>query len=150
MLRARAKYYEEGDKPSRFFLNMEKRNYTNKFITRLIVNGKVIESQKEILEEQKKFYHNLYSQHVDENKEEIEKFLGDENIRPITEQQARTCEGQITEVEIKRAIKGMKNGKTPGSDGFPVEFYKVFWVDLGIFLTNSLNFAFTREQLSKI
>ena len=33
--------------------------------------------------------------------------------------------------EIVSALKKMPNGKSPGSDGLPVEFYKIFWGDLG-------------------
>ena len=36
-------------------------------------------------------------------------------------------EKEITEDEIKKAIKNSPNNKSPGSDGFPIEFYKVFW-----------------------
>lgn len=54
----------------------------------------------------------------------------------------------ITEYEVKEVIKKMKNCKTPGSDGFPIEFYKVFWRDIGEYLINSLNLAFSKGQLS--
>ena len=33
----------------------------------------------------------------------------------------------------------MKNGKSPGSDGFPAEFYKHFWYLFGNTLTNIIN-----------
>ena len=42
----------------------------------------------------------------------------------------------------------MKNNKSPGSSGFNVEFFKFFWKDLGIFLTNSINYAFETKELS--
>ena len=42
----------------------------------------------------------------------------------------------------------MKNGRTPGSDGFPAEFYKVFWNDLGNYLLDSLNCTFIKGELS--
>ena len=29
--------------------------------------------------------------------------------------------------EIGIAIKAMKNNKSPGSDGIPAEFYKIYW-----------------------
>ena len=41
----------------------------------------------------------------------------------------------ISPKEIEEAIKGMKNNKTPGEDGIPIDFYKVFWPHLkSIFL----------------
>ena len=34
---------------------------------------------------------------------------------------------QFTEKEIKEAIFQMEHNKAPGPDGFPAEFYQVFW-----------------------
>ena len=42
----------------------------------------------------------------------------------------------------------MASEKTPGSDGLPCEFYKVFWNDLAEILLNALNFSFETGQLS--
>ena len=42
----------------------------------------------------------------------------------------------------------MKNGKTLGSDGYPAEFYKFFWTDIGSYVLNSLNKAFQKGELS--
>jgi hypothetical protein len=36
----------------------------------------------------------------------------------------------------------MKNGKSPGSDGFTVDFYKFFWNDIGAFVFQSLYFGY--------
>ena len=44
--------------------------------------------------------------------------------------------------------KNMKNGRTPGSNGYPAEFYKFFWNDLGNYLLDSLNCAFIKGELS--
>ena len=42
----------------------------------------------------------------------------------------------------------MEGNKTPGMDRLPVEFYKVFWKDVGELLVNSLNYAYASGKLS--
>ena len=42
----------------------------------------------------------------------------------------------------------MKNNKSPGLDGFTVEFFKFFWVDVGQFTLRSLNYGFRNGSLS--
>ena len=57
-------YYEEGEKATKFFCNLEKHNYINKVITKLNVNGKTIMNPDKILLEQKNYYANIYSSKV--------------------------------------------------------------------------------------
>ena len=44
----------------------------------------------------------------------------------------------ITINECINAVKSMPNGKSPGSDGYPIEFIKCFGIKLGLFLLNLL------------
>ncbi len=62
--------------------------------------------------------------------------------------QKQSCEGNISELEIKDAIKHMKNDKSPGTDGFPIEFYRFFWKDLGHFVVRSIQDSFISGELS--
>ena len=57
-------------------------------------------------------------------------------------------EGEITYTELAHALQSMKNSKSPGNDGFTVEFFKFFWKDLRIFILRSLNFAYKNGSLS--
>ena len=50
--------------------------------------------------------------------------------------------------ELTKALKNMKNDKSPGPDGFTAEFFKFFWIDIGIFVLRSLNYAYRTGQLS--
>ena len=59
-----------------------------------------------------------------------------------------TCKGLITEKEVLNVLKNMKNGKSPGTDGYTAEFYKFFWKDIGNFVLESLNESFTTGELS--
>jgi len=38
------------------------------------------------------------------------------------------CEGELRKNECLEALKSMLTNKSPGTDGVPCEFYKVFWV----------------------
>lgn len=42
----------------------------------------------------------------------------------------------------------MANNKSPGSDGFTAEFFKVFWKNLGHFIVRSLNHGYEIGELS--
>ena len=42
----------------------------------------------------------------------------------------------------------MKNSKSPGIDGFTAEFFKFFWIDLGKYILNSVNYAYKHGSLS--
>ena len=42
----------------------------------------------------------------------------------------------------------MKNNRSPGSDGFSSEFFKVFWKYLGHFVVRSINYGFIKGELS--
>ena len=93
------------------------------------------------------FYNDLYSSKC-LSSTDANFFLDRKNITKLSENDQNKCEGLITEAEAKEVLKNMKNGKVPGSDGFPAEFYKFFWNDLGKFLIDSLNEAFTKSKLS--
>ena len=48
----------------------------------------------------------------------------DLNINRLTKTQSNSLEGEIRISELLYALKNMNNNKTPGPDGFSVEFYK--------------------------
>ena len=46
---------------------------------------------------------------------------------PILEDNEKSqCEGHISDTEASKALKDMKNGSAPGSDGLTTEFYNFF------------------------
>ena len=48
-------------------------------------------------------------------------------------EQKNSLEGNLSFKECGESLKLMKNGKSPGSDGFTVDFYKFIWKDIGQF-----------------
>ena len=56
--------------------------------------------------------------------------------------------GKLALPELGIGIKNMKDNKSPGPDGFTVEFFKFFWTDLATMVRNSLNYAYRSGSLS--
>ena len=95
----------------------------------------MINTDREILEEAQSFYRNLYSSCiVDETNEYDDLFFTEEKNIKLTEHEQKECDGLLTEAECFASLKTMTSNKTPGSDGLPAEFYKVFWKDISQYL----------------
>ena len=75
-------------------------------------------------------------------------FFPDGNILILNEQEQKHCEGLLTASECLESLKSMESNKSPGSDGLPAEFYKVFWNDINQYLLNASNSAYTKGLLS--
>ena len=42
----------------------------------------------------------------------------------------------------------MKNEKSPGLDGYTVDVFKFFWIDIGVFVLGSINYGYKTGLLS--
>lgn len=56
----------------------------------------------------------------------IEQFLDKLDLPVISDCNKETLEGSITKEEVTKALSLLASGKSPGHDGFPMEFFKVF------------------------
>ena len=150
IVRSRAKWTEEGEKPTNYFLNLENRHYTNKIIPKLIKeeNQEEIVNQIAILNEIEQFYRKLYDANDKHNDYNLNEILIDPMIKKLADFEKDDLEGQISFQEATSFLKNMANNKSPGSDGFTTEFYKVFWNKIGHFVVRSLNFGYNMEELS--
>ena len=61
VIRSKAKWIHEVERNTRYFFNLEKRNYTNKSMHSLVTdNGQLVSEFKEVLNEQLNLYSSLY------------------------------------------------------------------------------------------
>ena len=151
ILRSKVKWSEAGEKNSKYFLNLEKKNAADKHIYQLqLPNGEITSDPKLILNEQKRYYQNLYSDsgplNIQDQNRIVHRFT--DNLNTLSDDEVQVCEGLITEQECADALKEMTNGKSPGCDGFTVDFYKVFWKNLKLLLVESLNYSYKKGELS--
>lgn len=148
ILRTKIKWSEEGEKSTKYFLNLESRNNAKKTMAKLMTNdGKYTTNPKEILDIQKQFYEKLYSSSVDKENKHME-YFDSVKLPSLQEYESKECEGYITEEECSNVIKKLKKGKSPGNDGIPYEFYIKFWPWFGRYLVQSLNTAFDEGEMS--
>lgn len=104
-----------------------------------IKTGQIYHDLEEIDAAFQSYYKNLYSQPVLETKEKIITFLDSLDLPTIGDHQNKCLTSQITEKELETALNKLKNNKTPGSDGLPAEWYKMFREELNPILINSFN-----------
>ena len=72
-----------------------------------------------------------------------------ENIENIlSQEEAETCEGEITLDECCNALKSMATNKSPGSDDFTAGFYHHFCNLIANYMVESFNYAFQNGILS--
>ena len=61
MIRSKARWCEQGERRTRYFFNLEKRNHFNKYITKLSVENRTLTFSDEILNEEHRYYKRLYT-----------------------------------------------------------------------------------------
>ena len=76
------------------------------------------------MKEVKNFYKNLFSQTKNGSEPQLDETLKKLNTVKFSEDETRSLEKELSIEEISQALKQMKNGKSPGIDGFP--FLKLF------------------------
>ena len=150
LVRARAQWLAEGEKPSKYFCSLEKFFYTEKTIKKIVNDrGIVLTDQKKILAEVKDFYAKLFkandSEFCDQKLQNIPQLDG---ANCLSENEALSLEDPLKLEEISTALKSMKNQKSPGIDGFPSEFFKVFWGKLKYFILRAANCWFEHGEMS--
>ena len=70
------------------------------------------------------------------------------NVTKLKEDHQIFCDLELNELEIKTALSQMKNGKSPGTDGLTIEFYKIFWNTIKNPLLQSFKYTYEQSLLS--
>lgn len=149
IVRSRARWHEHGEKSTKYFLSLEKRNHTRKHIRKLCLSGVITTNHQKLLDSSSNYYKNLYSRKINTvQHDKLNLFLGQASIPKLSEEERLSCEGRITIDECVKALDSFENGKTPGNDGIPAEFYKTFWSSVGELMTDSFNCSFDAGEMS--
>ena len=103
-----------------------------------------ITDQKQIIQNVKNFYEELYKKrHTVTDTENL-------NIVPtqLTMYEKDLLDQPLTKEEIDKALTQQKSNKSPGMDGYSAEFYKKFWPQLGHYFMECVNECFLSGNLT--
>ena len=148
ILRSKVQWHEEGEKNTKYFLNLEKTNKSKTCIRKLIVNDKETTCQHEIMKYVKNYFTDKYSRKTSVTPIECCKYLENIPLKSLGHNDAILCDGSVSKNEILHALQSMKANNSPGNDGLTSEFYSSFFDLVADFLCNSFNKSFDLGKLS--
>ena len=148
ILRSKAIVEEYSERNSKYFANLEKKKSETKLINRLLVNNEILTDQTKILKATEEFYKKKLYEKKETKDSDFDFF--DNTINKLSETEADSCDGLLTELECKTALKYMKNQNSPGSDGLTDKFYKIFWNDIKHFYIRSINYSYKNGSLTEL
>ena len=142
--RAKVKSLLEGDANTRFFHLVANGKHRKQHIYRLEDDQGVVVGDDCLKSHITNYYKSLFG-----SPEQSEISLMEDQILDIPQvspEENDILVADFTESEVREAIFQMENNKAPGPDGFPAEFYQVFW---GVIKDDllSLFYEFHKEAL---
>ena len=149
IVRSKTRWIEQGEKPTKYFCNLEKRNYNHKTIKELKhPDGKSVTKEEEILEEIEIFYKELYTSITSIENSQFTSFTENLELPRLEDSVSSELEGDITLKECKDILSTFSRGKSPGEDGFTWEFYNCFFDLLGQDLVDSFNTSYRAGEMT--
>ena len=146
-IRSRAKWLEEGEAPTKFFLKLASQKFEKSFVSSVFNSDAVeVSTLPEIMKAHEDFYSSLFAEEpVDlATQNHLLSFVS----RRLSDQDRDACEGALLLDEATEAVGLSNRNKAPGPDGLSVEFYLTFWSRLGPLLVEVFNEGLRASELS--
>ena len=145
-IRSRAKWLEEGEAPTKFFLKLASQRFERSFVSSVLnSDGVEVSTLPEIMKVREDFYSSLFAEEsVDlETQNHLFSFVSSR----LSEHDREVCEGALLLDEATEAVGLSNRNKAPGPDGLSVEFYLTFWSRLGPLLVEVFNEGLRDSEL---
>ena len=126
-LRAKVDWYEKGEKSTKYFFNLERKNGQNKLWQQIRgLDGNLKYDIDEILDEQINVYANLFS--TEGWAKNVAEELVTHMDKKLTCDESEDLEKDLITInEIKKIFFSMKQYKSPRLDGIINKFYQIYW-----------------------
>lgn len=153
MIRSSARWVSLADCPSKYFLNLEKRNFDDRTVSSIFNDdGILLTLPQDVQAYQKQHFSRQHadSMHSCSDPHTNTVPFSQHPRYHLEEADTQELDSPLNLEEMYRALKSMNTGKSPGSDGIPSEFYITFWDLLGPLLlatrSHSLQNGLTPDQ----
>ena len=146
---SRQRYYEMGNRASRLLAFQLRKAQANRTVSKVVhpTVARIVSHPKEVADAFASFYQNLYKEpKLQTTTDNTNTFLANLNLPELSEEVSLSMVTPISEIEIRDAIKRLKNNSSPGEDGFSGEFYKCFINDLVPILTRVFRYALSKND----
>lgn len=149
IFKAKAKWTGLGEKPSAYFLGLEKRLSKDKCISSLKdENGQTLTDPSDILAYECRYFSDIYKENPDVL-DPIQDFpLTRDDVPQITASHNQLINLPFTHRDFHTALKDLNKNKSPGSDGITPEFYLAFWDFLHQHYYDNIMFSMDQGTLS--
>jgi exonuclease III len=138
-LNTNAKWYEYGEKPNKFFLNLNKFRSKQKIVDEINDGPLKFTGHDRVIEGIRSFYKKLYSSHENDIIQTEDKDFF--NLCPkLATKNKDLMDKDITTEEMYKALLTCKDS-SPGPDGIPYSVYKTFWPQVGGILKESWEYS---------
>ena len=141
------KWYNEGEKSTKYFLRLLNRPAPDNFKIIEGSNGDELSAQDEIEKEIVKFYSKLYEDYDKGNLAEMD--VNDEffdEITPVSGTDERKVIEPINLEELGRTLAGCSDS-APGPDGIQYSYYKALWRTMGPLLVEAWSYTIRTGNL---
>lgn len=130
LLRSRSRFFEQGDKTSKLLAHRLRQISDSQLISRIDTGTRITSDPAEINNTFMEFYKLLYSSDFPDTPPDLRSFFDKIDTPTLDQNLAKDLERPVTTSELAEAVKSLQSGKSPGPDGFPADFYKLFWKQL--------------------
>ena len=144
--RNKSKWYQEGERSTKYFLNLQKSKGRKTEMSELIIDGMDINDREEINKYVESFYKTLYEKgdKNEINRDELDAFV---DIEPLSQEKINKMEIDITKDDLLKTLKSCSDS-SPGPDGIPYSIIKTTWNYYGDILLDCWRFSQLTNELT--
>ena len=145
--RLKTKWYQEGEKGTKYFLNMQKAKNNKTELCSVLIDNQEIDDPNEIDKLVEEFYKTLYEKGDSKkgNACSLPNFL--KNLKKAYPENVNDINTPLTITDLKKTLDSCTDS-APGPDGIPYSIIKLTWSLFGPLLLNSWIFAQTTGILT--